>query len=291
MVIKQLLVIIVLPLSMYLNLSNTNNLHNEAKLSDDYKIPFSIESNLTLGYSNVIALIKWFKFMNYFGGTEYDKLDGTFMLQKLEEITTLNPNHKASYSVAATVLPWIMETSKPSELLLNKAARQFHQDWQWSFYMGFNAYWFDHDKKKSMHYLTQAAAFADAPSIVMGLALRMQSNTGEFDTALMFIDSQINNATDAAMQKQLAQYRIAILTERQLYHIELLLNQYYPNENKQQAIQKLVQQGYSIPSILPDGGHILFKEDGSLISSRSNKRFKLFVPSKRQGVIQHESSH
>ncbi|PCH52461.1 MAG: hypothetical protein COC22_04065 [Flavobacteriaceae bacterium] len=291
MVIKKFLVIMVLPLSMYLNPSNTNDLHNEVKPSDDYKVPFVIQSNLTLGYSNVIALIKWFKFMNYFGGTEHDKLDGSFMLQQVEEITALNPNHKASYSIAATVLPWIMETSEPSETLLNKAARQFPQDWQWPFYMGFNAYWFDHDRKKSIHYLTQAAALVDAPSIVMGLALRMQSDTGEFDTALMFIDSQINNAPDVTMQKQLAQHRTAILTERKLYNIELLLNKYYPNENKQQAIQKLAQKGYHIPKILPDGGHIIFKKDDTIASSQTKKRFKIFIPVKRQGVIQHESTH
>jgi len=291
MVIKQFLVIMVLPLSMYLNPSNTNDLHNEAKPSDDYKIPFSIESNLTLGYSNVIALIKWFKFMNYFGGTEHDKLDGAFMLQQLEEITALNPNHKPSYSVAATVLPWIMETIRPSQPLLDKAIHQFPNDWQWAFYMGFNTYWFDHDRKKSADYLAQASSLKGAPSIVMQLALRMQADTGQFETALMFINRQIKTTTDRILQKQLAQYKTDILTEMALYNIELLLKSLPPSLRNQQGLQKLMKNGYHIPKILPDGGYIIFKNTGLLISSARKKRFKIFTPPKRQGDIQHEPTH
>jgi len=283
--------IIVLALSIYLNPSSTNNLHNETKPSNAYKIPFSIQSNLTFGYANFIALIKWFQFMSYFGGTDHQKLDGSFMLQQLKEITILNPNHKPSYSIAATVLPWIMETSKPSKALLDKAIQQFPNDWHWPFYMGFNAYWFDHDRKKSANYLTQAAALIDAPPIVMNLALRMQADTEQFDTALMFINRQIKTTTDWTVQKQLIQYRADILTEKTLYNIKLLLEGLPANQRNQQGIQKLIQNGYHIPSILPDGGHITFKKDGSLVSSKSKKRFKLFIPPKRQGVIQHEPTH
>jgi len=293
MVIKQFLILMMmlLALSVYLSPSDINSLHNEAKPSNAYKTPFSIQSNLTLGYANFIALIKWFQFMSYFGGTAHNKLDGSFILQQLEEITALNPNHKPSYAIAATVLPWIMGTSKPSKALLDKAMHQFPLDWHWPFYMGFNAYWFDHDRKKSADYLTQAAALVNAPPIVMNLALRMQADTEQFDTALMFIDRQIKITTDRTVQKQLIQYRTDILTEKALYNIELLLEGLLPNQRNQQGIQKLIQNGYHIPSILPDGGHITFKKNGSLVSSKSNKRFKLFIPPKRQGVIQHGPTH
>jgi len=293
MVIKQFLAaIMLLSLSVYLNPSvNTSSLRKETSSLDSYKIPLSIQSSLTLGYSNVIALIKWFQFMSYLGGTDHQKLDVLFMLQQLKEITILNPNHKPSYSIAATVLPWIMGTSKPSKALLDKAIHQFPLDWHWPFYMGFNAYWFDHDRKKSADYLTQAAALVNAPPIVMNLALRMQADTEQFDTALMFINRQIKITIDRTVQKQLIQYRTGILTEKALYNIELLLESLPPNQRNQQGIQKLIQNGYHIPSILPDGGHITFKKDGSLVSSKSNKRFKLFIPPKRQGVIQHEPTH
>jgi len=287
MVIKQyLLVMILLSLSVYLNPVSTHSSYQEGRLVESYQIPLSIQSKLTLGYSNVIALIKWFKFMSYFGGTNHHELNSLFLLQQLKEITSLNPNHKPAYSIAATVLPWLMGTAKPSQSLLDKALYQFPLDWHWPFYMGFNVYWFDHDRKKSAAYLTQAASLKNAPPIVMQLALRMQTDTGQFTTALMFIDRQIKTATDSTIQRQLIKQRIAILTEKNLHEIESLLAKLPPHEHNQQGIQKLIQNGYHIPKILPDGGHILFEKDGSLISSKSRKRFKLFIPPKRQGVIQ-----
>ncbi|MDQ6955657.1 MAG: hypothetical protein Q9M21_00525, partial [Mariprofundaceae bacterium] len=208
----------------------------------------------------------------------------------IDFITSLNPVFQAPYYLAATI-PWSTKSTKYSHPLLTRAARAMPDTWYWPYYLGFNAYWFNHNRIKAGHYLSRAASMDSAPPIVMRLALRMQTDTGQFATALMFIDRQIKNAPNQTIQKQFIQYKTAILTEEFLYNIELLLNTLSPDQRNKKGIQKLIHNGYNIPSILPDGGHILFKEDGSLISSKSNKRFKLFIPSKRQGVIQHESTH
>jgi len=243
----------------------------------------------TLGYENVVATIKWVETIALYGNIDKQP-SFEVIFKNINFITSLNPLSQAPYYLAAT-LPWSTKSTNESNLLLTKAIKFMPDVWYWPYYLGFNAYWFDHDRVKAGNYLSQAASLPNAPAIVMRLALRMQTGTGQFDTALMFINRQIASVSDKTVQKQLIQYRTGILTEKALYNIELLLAGLPPNQRNQQGIQKLIQNGYHIPSILPDGGHIAFKKNGSLVSSKSKKRFKLFIPPKRQGVIQHEPTH
>jgi len=240
----------------------------------------------TLGYANIVAISKWVETNALYGDIEkhasFQKI-----FNNIDLITSLNPLFQAPYYLAAT-LPWSTKTTKESNALLIKAIEFMPDAWCWPYYLGFNAYWFDHDRIKAGKYLRISANLPESPSIVMRLALRMQTDVGQFDTALMFINRQIANTSDETIHKQLIEYRTAILTEKILYNIELLLDNFPLHEHNSQGIQKLIQSGYHIPEILPDGGHIIFKENGSLVSSKSKKRFRLFIPPKRQGVIHHE---
>jgi len=292
--ITTVLVSVLLFLTVSLNSKISHYKAEYQSSSMAYQIPIKIQQNLTFGYNYTLSALRWFHIISKFGNlNEEEKNNATYveLAKNLDTITHLNPHAKHAYYMAATILPWAIHSTKLSRPLLQRAVSTMPKQWQWPFYMGFNAYWFDHDKKTAAHYLTQAASLKNAPPIVMKLALRMRADTGEFDTALMFLDRQIKNTSNQAMQKQLIEHQIAILTEKTLYHLERRLHQRYPNENQQQALQKLLKQGYAIPQILPDGGHILFKTDGTLISSKSKRRFKLFIPAKRQGVVQHESTH
>lgn len=243
----------------------------------------------TLGYANIIATGKWLETIALYGNINKQSSFQT-IFKNLNFITSLNPLFQAPYYLAAT-LPWSTKSTNESNLLLTRARKSMPDVWYWPYYIGFNAYWFDHDRIKAGNYLSQAASLPNSPAIVMRLALRMRTDTNQFDTALMFINRQIENASDKTLQKQLIQYRTDILTEKALYNIELLLDKLPPHQRNRQGIQKLTESGYYIPKILPDGGHILFKKDGSLVSNKTKKRFKLFIPNKRQGVIQHESAH
>lgn len=243
----------------------------------------------TLGYANAVAISKWVEINALYGNMD-EQPSFQKIFNNIDFITSLNPLFQAPYHLAAT-LPWSTKNTKESNALLIKAIEFMPEAWYWPYYLGFNAYWFEHNRAKAGKYLSMSAALPNSPPIVMRLALRMQTDIGQFDTALMFINRQIINAPDKTIQKQLIQYRTAILTEKTLYNIELLLKNLPLDEHNQQGVQKLKQSGYHIPKILPDGGYIIFKENGSLISSKNNKRFKLFIPSKRQGVIQNESAH
>jgi len=282
---------IIFILGLCLSISTNSFSPRKAELKPSWSLDLSNKhpEKFVLGYANLIATTKWLEINAIYGNI--DKRP-TFLkiFENLNFITSLNPLSQAPYYLAAT-LPWSTKSTKESNFLLTRAIKYMPDVWYWPYYLGFNAYWFDHNRKKSANYLTQAAALEGAPPIVINLALRMQSDSGQFDTALMFIDEQIESAPDRIMQKKLIQHRTAILTEKTLYNIELLLNKFYPQEKNKKAIQKLLKKGYHIPRILPDGGHIIFKKDGTLISSKSKKRFQIFIPPKRQGVFQHEPAH
>jgi len=282
---------VILILTLLLSFVTNNFVAQQINNSVAWRLALSSKEprQFMLGYENIIATNKWIETIALYG--EVDSQPSFQEIYKnIDFITSLNPLFQAPYYLAAT-LPWNSKTTKESNALLTKAIKFMPDIWYWPYYLGFNAYWFDHDQLKASNYLSRAATLPDSPPIVMRLALRMQTDTGQFNTALMFIERQIETATDGTIQKQLIQHRVAILTEKTLYNIERLLKQYPPYERNQQAIQKLIQSGYHIPRLLPDGGHIIFNHDGSLVSSKSKKRFKLFIPAKHQGVTSHESAH
>jgi len=282
---------IIFILTLLLSFVTNNFVIHQTNKSDAWNMELSSKQprQFMLGYGNIIATNKWIETIALYGD-----IDSQPSFQKIYKnidiITSLNPLFQAPYYLAAT-LPWDTNSTKESNVLLTKAIKFMPDVWYWPYYLGFNAYWFDHNQIKASNYLSKAASLPSSPPIVMRLALRMQTDTGQFTTALMFIEQQIKTATDNTVQKQLIEHKIAILTEQKLYYIEHLLSQLPAHEHNQQGIQKLIQSDSHIPKILPDGGHIIVKQDGSLMSSKSKKRFKLFIHSKRQGVTQHEPAH
>lgn len=277
-------------LTVQLNPTNSSS-PLESKQLYNYTIPLHIQSQLTLGYSNLIALLKWIQFINYFGASEPGSLDNSFIIKQLESITDLNPNYKPPYYVAASVLPWLTGTAKPSEALLKQAMRQFPEDWRWPFYMGFNAYWFDNDMKKATRMLSKSAQLPKAPTLVSSLALRMRATSShKLGNALAFLNQLIKQQQDSNIRQILIQQKKSLITEQVLRKIEQWLNTLNTRFYDQRDLKSLSQAGFIIPSKLPDGGSITFFRK-KLISSKSNKRFKLYTPPKRQGVLQHEPAH
>ncbi|MDQ6973718.1 MAG: hypothetical protein Q9M10_02450, partial [Mariprofundaceae bacterium] len=101
---------------------------------------------------------------------------------------------------------------------------------------------------------------------------------------LDFLKGLLQKKNDPKLQDELLKQYRELKTEQQLRAIESLLTNLPQRHFDRSDLKKLRQLGYQLPKRLADGGHIQVLKDGSLLSSKGKKRFKLFIPKKRQGV-------
>ncbi|MBL4775995.1 MAG: hypothetical protein JKY87_08105 [Mariprofundus sp.] len=232
--------------------------------------------SISLGYNNFIANILWIQTVNYYG-EQQEHVDYNILSNKLHSIIALNPYAEHAYYIAASILPWGTKSTTLSQPIIQQAMQHLPNDWRWPYYYGFNAYWFEQDTKTAVHYLSLAAAINGAPAIIASIALRMQAEHGDIDTALIFLERLIHEKQDVRMRNQLIAQRKVLLTEKSLRTVDQWLNALKQRSNNQNDLQQLRAKGYPIPTILPDGGHLHINNNGEVVSSIAKKRFKPFV--------------
>jgi len=247
-------------------------------LAKSYVIPANIQAHITLGYQNSISVLKWFSLINDFGDSSRE-IDATDIAARLDTITRLNPYAEPAYYMAAMILPWHMHSTQLSEPFLVRAMRVMPNKWQWPYYRGFNAYWFDHDMESAARLMSQAAQLPDAPPMVASLAARMHAESNNLDTALTFLYHLLNNKQDKALVEQLENQIKQIQTEKVLRGLDHVLA-HFPDWRK--SGKDLRALGIRVPGTLPDGGHVIINAKGIPVSSANRKRFKVFVPPHRQ---------
>jgi len=272
-------------------MSNTTLQNGRVNFERPAKIQLSenLSKQLTISYNNFFATFLWFQTTAYYG-SHLDTANYDYLSHQFNTITTLNPRFKSAYYMAATVLPWNTGSTKLSSPLVLKAMVKFPNDWRWPYYRAFNTYWFEHNYQQAGHYFELSATKPNAPPLVSSLAARMRAETNNIDTAINFLARLLHNKNDSNTHTALLRQYKQLQTEKQLQQIEQWLKALHQQFNLK-SIQYLKKHGYAVPSKLADGGHIIFKNDGTLVSSKSKKRFQIFIPPKRQGVLQHEPAH
>lgn len=279
--------------SLILNEQLKNYNHTTPSQNMAYQIPSNIQIQLVFGYNAALATLHWFYLINTLGGYDASEKKEEFYInlaKELDLITRLNPRAEHAYYMAATILPWETHSTILSQPLLDRAIKNMPNAWQWPYYKGFNAYWFGHDYQKAARYLELSARQPNAPTMIRSLAIRMHTQAGNIDTAINFLNQLLqknNNSTTSPIL--LKQYK-RLITEKQLRNIDNLLTLLPDNQHNQDGLKALETQSHHIPKLLEDGGTIIFINNQP-VSSIDNKRLKIFIPPKRQGVIHHEAAH
>ena len=268
--------------SILFNAQLTSSRGNATYIELQSQLPSpQLSEKISLGYQNLFASMLWIKTLSYFGSS-IAHADYSYLNKLLLNIIQLNPNAEHAYYLASFAIPWNTNNTKLSKPILERAIRQFPNDWRWLYYRGFNAYWFDHNYEEAGRRFSQAAQIDGAPPIVTNLALRMQTESGHIDTALSFLQRLILDNQDPNLSKQLLKQQHTLLTEKTLQQIDKWLNTLSFRFNNKRDLLQLRNKGYVIPTRLADGGTIVVHNDGTIVSSASNQRYKVFTPPKRK---------
>jgi hypothetical protein len=235
---------------------------------------------MSLGYPNSIASVKWMEAIASYSALVQQK-DFQAIANQLDVITSLNPLAAPPYFLSAT-LPWESGSTEASNRLLSRAMHAMPEIWNWPYYKGFNAYWFDHDFVEAGKLLAHAAKLPHAPPVIASLALRMKAEAGQLDTGLVFLENMIKEQQDKDIRESLLKQRRIILTEKELRALDHALAKLPAQYHDRRDLIALQKSGYPVPSKLADGGHIVFNSNGEIVSSVSRNRFKVYVPPKRQ---------
>lgn len=277
------IVVILASVTVALNARIPIRLGHKAEI--EMAIPPSVAARLAGGYRNMVAVFSWIRLISYYGGTKQRERDYIYIAKDLETIVAMNPRAEQAYYMAGVAMPWATHSTILARKLLPRAMQVFPNDWQWPYYLGFDIYFFDHDKAEAARYLTMAASKKGVPPILApflaSLAIRMQASGHDLDTALAVIDQLMRRKQDASMLKTLETQRDALLTEKVLRHFDAILTKLPPASVGENRLQHLKQYHIPIPSKLPDGGQMTVNARGQLVSSVSGRRYQVYHKRRR----------
>ena len=231
---------------------------------------------LSMGYQNATSILYWMRTLAYFG-RDTSHADLNRVAKFLDIVTTLNPRADHAYFMSAVVLPWGTGNTRLSKPLLKRAMKSMPNDWRWPFYRGFNIYWFEDKQLEAKQLFLRAAKLPGAPPIVASLAAKLEANAGDLDSAENFLRGLLSASADPAIRQRIRQQIAAIRTEKTIRNLEARLKK---RGLRPTTPEQLAQQGIDIPTILPDGGHLVFYK-GKLVSSHGLKRYRIFVSPKK----------
>ena len=152
--------------------------HEELRL-----FPPAVTRLLALEYRDLVADLIFSRTQSFHGGVlkRGEKLDARTwqgIYQRLDAASQLDPYFVDPYYFGQAVLTWDAQMPREANALLDRGRRYRTEDWVMPFFMGFNAFYFLHDKPQGAAYLMEAARRPGSPSLAGLLAARLSSESG-----------------------------------------------------------------------------------------------------------------
>jgi len=249
--IKYVLLIMVVMLSSYIKPEPVISSY-EAPLPE----PSSIK-RMTGSFDNMLASAVWMYVVGY-AGQSGAPVNEHRLAKMLDIVLTLNPHMNDAYYMAATYVPWIEGNPDVSMYLVKRAMKENPDAWIWAYYIAFNNYWFNHDIKTASKYMSIAALKKGAPQQIIDLSLKMESTSGNIDTAISFLINEIKHSKKDVRFQLLNKLKL-LRTEEYIRHFKGKFN----SNSCKLAMSKVIR--------LPDGGTLIC--ENGVIRSSKNKRY------------------
>jgi hypothetical protein len=153
---------------------------------------------LTLGFSNLAADVLWVRAVSYFGGHMLTDARVPWLSSILIQVTTLDPPFQYPYLFGGMALALNQETGKESIAMLARGMANYPGDWRYPFYIGFNAFYNQHDSKRAAEFMTYAASLPGSPDYLPRLAASLLAQSGGVAAAVQFLETMAESARDEA---------------------------------------------------------------------------------------------
>jgi len=89
--------------------------------------------------------------------------------------------------------------------LLEVCAESRYWDWEPSFFVGFDYYYFLNNNKEASRYLLEAAQLPDAPPLMASLGARLAQKAGRTEDAIVLMQTMYERSEEESVKKTLKQ--------------------------------------------------------------------------------------
>jgi hypothetical protein len=131
---------------------------------------------------------------------EWDTISNLFILTM-----ELDPYFMQSYHLIDATLPWFTKKYDLSISLLEKSKNSRFWDWIPGYFLGFEHFYFLKDNEKAAAYLMEAAKIENAPALLATFGARLANETGNNETALIFLKAYYEREEDEEKKEIIAE--------------------------------------------------------------------------------------
>ena len=189
------------------------------------------------------------------------------VLRLFQAAQALDPSFAQTFLLAQGWLPWPpADLVRETQDFLQISARHRPWDWQPLRTMGFNAFYFNHDKAGAARAYLEAAQRPNAPSFLAILGARLGQEAGETETAILMMRSMLlGKAEDEPGYRDLAQRLQALQGALSIERARDAFLQ--AHKRLPQDLNQLLQSGflaampanpYKVPYCLDAAGQVFF---------------------------------
>ncbi len=155
------------------------------------------------GFGPALSDLYWVRAIST-AGEALDSPRGTVRLyQLLERVVALDPQFEPAYQYGALLLSVRAGRPDLGDKLLHAAERQFPQNWEYPFYLGFNRFYYEADFLAAADHFDRAARLPGAPDYFAALATRFRDQQHNQDVARDLLQRLIKISDDPVIKQRL----------------------------------------------------------------------------------------
>lgn len=212
-----------------------------------YVLPSGVSRILAVGNQGVLADFLFLKTMTFFGERFQNQqtpseADWNYLIHSLDVVTDLDPYFLDPYVFCEGVLVWGAGKIDAANRLLEKGIKKRTWEWRLPFYVGFNAYYFQHDYAKGAEFIMAAAKIPGSPDFLKTLAARLAYYGKRSKTAELFLKQMLAESGNPQLHKALGKRLKALEAASS---IEAARDRYFKDfGHYPKHLSELVKDGY-----------------------------------------------
>lgn len=247
---------------------------------------------LSLGYTQVLADVLWFRTISYFGQHFRGDRMYPWLAHMCDLVTDLDPNAEYVYRFCGMILPWEAGQTDAGIRLLEKGLEALPESWLLHYWIGFNYYFFKNDFDSAASHMRRAAMLPGAhPNTAQFAALLASEHQGP-DTTMRFLAEMQNEVASEEMREVVREQIAMAQLARDLQRLDAAVVDYKsrfgrtPNDVSELVDANLITQ---VPQDPFGGIYVVDPENGTVRSSTGKKPSKLHLSKLRKKRLRGES--
>lgn len=227
-------------------------------------------------FKGILADLLIINLSSYYGGIIMEKKEAIekefeYMYRVLKSASILDPYYFDIYYFTQSILAWDARMPDKAIEILKIGSEKRKHDWIIPYWIGFNYYYFLHDKKNASLFFKDASLRPGASDLVASMSIISDYEGGETEMAILFLEDMIKRTDDEHKKNK---FLIRLDALKKIKYLEKALEIYkskfgqYPDKIEKLVENKIINQ---IPQD-PYGGKFYIDEQ-RMIKTTSNLRF------------------